>query len=61
MRDAYPRLLAQTYHDKQQPQALLRTMDLVGELASLPVYRLQCNISEEAVHVAYEALKEKTK
>lgn len=61
VRDAYPRLLAQTYHDKQQPQALLRTMDLVGSLAKLPVYRLQCNISEQAVHVAYEALKGETK
>ena len=59
-RDAYPRLLAQTYHDKQQPQSLLRIMDLVGSLAGQPVYRLQCSISEEAVRVAYEALKEET-
>ena len=59
-REAYPRLLAQTYHDKQQPQALLRTMDLVGSLANQPIYRLQCNISEEAARVAYEALKEET-
>lgn len=60
-KDAYPHLLAQTYHDKRQPQALLRTMDLLGSLAKLPAYRLQCNISEQAVYTAYEALKEKTK
>ena len=56
-RAAYPQLLAQTYHDPQQPQALLRTMDLVGEMAELPVYRLQCTISQQAVQTAYAALK----
>ena len=56
-RDAYPRLLAQTYHDVQDSQALLRTMDLVGELAQLPVFRLECTISEQAVQVAYDALR----
>lgn len=59
-RDAFPRLLAQTHQDKQQPQALLRTMDLVGSLAQLPVYRLGCTISEEAVRIAYQALKGET-
>ena len=57
VRDAYPRLLAQTYHDAQAPEALLRTMDLVGALAQLPVFRLECTISEQAVQVAYDALK----
>ena len=55
-RDAYVGLLVQTYHNKQQPQALLHIMDLVGSLAQLPVYRLQCNISQEAVYTAYHAL-----
>ena len=55
--DAYVTLMAQTYHTIRQPQALLHAMDLVGSLAKLPVYRLQCNISEQAVQVAYEALK----
>ena len=55
--DAYVTLMAQTYHTIRQPQALLHAMDLVGSLAKLPVYRLQCNISEQDVQVAYEALK----
>lgn len=55
--DAFPRLLAQTYHDAQAPAALLHTMDLVGSLAQLPVFRLGCTISEEAVHIACQALK----
>lgn len=59
-RDAFPRLLAQTYHDPNDPAALLRTMDLVGALAQLPVFRLGCTISEEAVHTAYQALKGET-
>lgn len=60
-RDAFPRLLAQTYHDTQAPEALLRTMDLVGTLAQLPVFRLECTISEQAVRVAYDALRGEAK
>lgn len=56
-RDAYPRLFAQTYKDTQAPEALLHTMDLVGSLAKLPVFRLECTISEQAVQVAYDMLK----
>lgn len=56
-REAFPRLFAQTYHDPQAPAALLCTMDLVGKLAELPVFRLECTISEQAVHIAYDALK----
>ncbi len=54
---AYSRLWRQTYHNDQQPQAMLHVMDLVGRLAKLPIYRLQCNISEEAVYTAYHMLK----
>lgn len=56
-KDAFPRLLAQTYHDAQAPAALLHTMDLVGSLAQLPVFRLGCTISEQAVQMAYHELK----
>lgn len=59
-RDAFPQLLAQTYQENQKPQALLHTVDLIGSLAQLPVYRLGCTISEEAVRIAYEALKGET-
>lgn len=60
-REAYPRLLAQTYHDLQAPEAMLRTMDLVGTLAQLPVFRLECTISEQAVQMAYDALRGEAK
>ena len=55
--DAYVRLLVQTYHNDQKPQEMLHIMDLVGLLAKLPVFRLQCTISEEAAHIAEQALK----
>lgn len=58
--DAYVFLLTQTYHDDQKPQEMLHVMDLVGLLAKLPIFRLQCTISEEAVRVAYQALKGET-
>lgn len=55
--EAYPRLLAQSYRELRDPAALLHTMDLVGSLAQLPVFRMGCTISEEAVWMAYKALK----
>lgn len=59
--DAYVTLMAQTYHSIQTPERILHAMDLVGSLANLPVFRLQCNISQQAVQVAYEALKGETR
>lgn len=59
--DAYMTLMAQTYHSIRTPERILHAMDLVGSLANLPVFRLQCNISQQAVQVAYEALKGETK
>lgn len=53
--DAYPLLLNQTYRPKD-PSGLLRTLELVRQLARLPVYSLGCTISGEAVEMAYEAL-----
>ena len=59
--DAFVTLMAQTYHSIQTPERILHAMDLVGSLANLPVFRLQCNISQQAVQVAYEALKGETR
>lgn len=56
MKEAYPMLLNQTYRKKDAP-GLIRTMDLVGRVAELPVYCLKCNISEEAVELVYKTLK----
>lgn len=55
-RDAYPMLLNQTYR-RNDPEGMIRTMDLVEVLAELPVYKLQCNISYEAVELVYKTLK----
>lgn len=55
--EAYPRLLSQTYRPKEQ-MAIVKTMELVEQLAALPVYSLGCTISTEAVKTAYHALIE---
>lgn len=57
-REAYPRLLSQT-HRVQNPQGLLRTLDLVQQLAKLPVYELGCTPTPEAALLAYQTLTEK--
>ncbi len=54
-REAYPELLNQTYRPKE-PARLIHTMDLVQELAQLPLFELGCTISQEAVTLSYEAL-----
>lgn len=55
--EAYPLLLKQTYRPKTQ-EGLVRTLELVGRLAALPVYSLGCTISTEAVETAFAALVE---
>lgn len=55
--EAYPALLNQTYRRKDAA-GMVQTMDLVDTLAKLPVYRLGCTISKEAVEVVYRQLKE---
>ena len=54
-RSAYPILLNQTYR-RNDPAGMMKTMELVGQLANLPVYSLGCNISEEAVMTAYRGI-----
>lgn len=54
-REAYPRLLSQT-HRVGNPQGLVRTLDLVQQLARLPVYELGCTPTPEAALLAYQTL-----
>lgn len=54
-RTAYPKLLNQTYRRTDAP-GMLRTMDLVHRLCAVPLWSLGCNISQQAVEVAYRAL-----
>lgn len=53
--EAYPLLLNQTYRTKDST-GLLKTLELVQELAKLPVYSLGCTISMEAVELAFHSL-----
>lgn len=57
-REAYPRLLSQT-HRVDDPQGLLRTLDLVQRLARLPVYELGCTPTPEAALLACRTLTQK--
>lgn len=56
MQQAYPALFQQSYR-RGDVEGLQHTMDLVGQLASLPVYTLDCTISQQAVELVYERLK----
>lgn len=56
-KSAYPTLLNQTYRRKD-PEGMIKTLELVGQLAKLPVYSLGCTISEEAVMLAYHTIAE---
>lgn len=52
-KEAYPPLLNQCYRGPDK-RGLLRTLDLAGKLSELPVYRLECTVSYEAVRTAYK-------
>ncbi len=55
--EAYPTLLQQCYRPMEK-EALLKTMQLLDRLEeNVPFYELFCNISEEAVKVAYDGMK----
>lgn len=59
-REAYPRLLSQT-HRVDAPQGLVHTLDLVWQLAGLPVYALGCTPTPEAALLACRTLTQKEK
>lgn len=54
-REAFPKLLNQTYRRKE-PDAIIKTMDLIKRLSEMPVYSLGCTISQDAVTLAHKAL-----
>lgn len=57
-RESYPRLLSQT-HRVANPQGLVRTLDLMRQLAGLPVYELGCTPTPEAALLACRTLTNK--
>lgn len=54
--EAYPMLLNQSYRPKDIAKTF-RVMELVQKLAQIPTFSLECNISDEAVITAFNALK----
>lgn len=55
-REAFPMLLQQTYHPSA-PENMLQTVKLVEQLSKgVAMYRLFCNMEEEAAHVAYRGI-----
>lgn len=55
-KEAYPLLLGSAYHSKKSGM-LDKTLLMVNRLAELPVFCLNCDTSENAVEVAFNALK----
>lgn len=54
--EAYPFLWVQIYHPANR-ESMIRTIQLLKKVAErIPLYRLQCNISQEAVTVAWDAM-----
>ena len=57
-KDALMQILQQTYRPLDNPKAYIQTLNLIDQLLnSTPVYKMGCNISQEAVNMAYEAMK----
>lgn len=59
MQDAVTLVLKQVLAEKGNPQGLIKVLDLLDSfLRKIPVYELQCNISEEAVRLVYDTIWE---
>lgn len=55
--DGYPGLFRQTYRP-QERMKLVKTLDLLGQVVRrIPLYRMQCDISQDAVTAAWEAMR----
>lgn len=55
--DSYAELYRQAYRPKDR-EKVLKTLSLLKVLAeNIPMYRMSCNISQEAVEVSYGAMK----
>ena len=54
--ESYPMILNQTYRPNDK-EKMIKTLELVnGFIECIPIYKLCCNISEEAVKVAYQGM-----
>lgn len=57
-KEAYPDLLRQIYRPLTDARKMKKTLDLTDRLLQMPLYDMECNISREAVQMAYETMKE---
>lgn len=56
IKESLPMLIQQTYRP-DNPQAVMKVLQLVGKLAqSVNLYELHCNMEDEAAKVAYEGM-----
>lgn len=59
LRGAYPMIVQQT-HRAGNPAGVVKTMELIDRLMEImPIYRLSCNMEQEAAWVAYEGMQER--
>lgn len=56
-KEAYPTLLSQIYRPIENGEAMIKTLQLADKFMELPLYRLGCNISQDAAITAYEGMK----
>lgn len=56
---AFVTLYQQTYRPTVHTDVIGRTLEILQKVMEIPIWRLKCNISKEAVRVAYEAMSGK--
>lgn len=56
-KEAYPTLLSQIYRPIENGEAMIKTLQLADKFMELPLYRLRCNISQDAAITAHEGMK----
>lgn len=55
---SYVELYKQVYHILRSTENTIKTLKLFDKLLNIPVYKMGCTISEEAVLIAYNKMKE---
>lgn len=55
-KDAFERIYMQTYHVRKDTEHMRDTLACIGKILEYPVWRLECNISEEAAKLSYETM-----
>lgn len=56
---AFVTIYQQTYRPVAHADVIRRTLEILQKVMQIPLWRLKCNISKEAVRVAYEAMSGK--